>query len=298
MTDEEINQDELHPIAREATRTIEKTPMFTAMNAARYQRQTLIRDIENGNPKLLCYVAGIKAPVDRSDTLGFVDLLHNVTPGDPIDLMLHTPGGDVDAAEKLVTLVRSVAGEQGQLRVIVPDYAKSAGTLMALGANSIVMSDSSELGPIDPQISLKDANGNDVNYSVLTYLNAHQEATQALKDAPDNPAARISFEKFDPTLVRKVSSIRDRARLFAENLLKRRGLNFSKIANDLMDINTYPSHGQMISWEAAQNIGLDVTYLALSDPLWRKYWSLYCHLRLAIESEQRIFESSYVSLVM
>jgi len=92
MTDEEINQDELHPIAREATRTIEKTPMFTAMNAARYQRQTLIRDIENGNPKLLCYVAGIKAPVDRSDTLGFVDLLHNVTPGDPIDLMLHTPG--------------------------------------------------------------------------------------------------------------------------------------------------------------------------------------------------------------
>lgn len=298
MTDNEISQDEPAPSEPQTKRSIEKTPMFTAMNAARYQRQTIIRDIENGNPKLLCYVAGIKAPVDRSDTLGFVDLLHNVTPGDPIDLMLHTPGGDVDAAEKLVTLVRSVAGEQGQLRVIVPDYAKSAGTLMALGANTIVMSDSSELGPIDPQISLKDANGNDVNYSVLTYLNAHEEATQALKDAPDDPAARISFEKFDPTLVRKVRSIQDRARLFAENLLKRRGLNFSKIANDLMDIKTYPSHGQMISWEAARNIGLDVTYLALSDPLWRKYWALYCHLRLAIESEQRIFESSYVSLLM
>ena len=156
----------------------------------------------------------------------------------------------------------------------------------------------SELGPIDPQISVKDINGNDVNHSVLTYLNAYQEATQALKDAPDDPGARISFEKFDPTLVRKFSSIRDRARLFAENLLKRRGLNFSKIASDLMDINTYPSHGQMISWEAAQNIGLNVTYLTLSDPLWRKYWSLYCHLRLAIESEQRIFESSYVSLVI
>lgn len=298
MTDEEMTQDDPPPIAPQPPRAIEKTPMFTAMNAARYQRQTLIRDIETGNPKLLCYVAGIKAPVDRADTLGFVDLLHNVIPGDPIDLMLHTPGGDVDAAEKLVTLVRSVAGEQGQLRVIVPDYAKSAGTLMALGANSIVMSDSSELGPIDPQISLKDINGNDVNHSVLTYLNAYQEATRALKDAPDDPGARISFEKFDPSLVRKFSSIRDRARLFAENLLKRRGLNFSKIASDLMDINTYPSHGQMIGWEAAQNIGLNVTYLALSDPLWRKYWSLYCHLRLAIETEQRIFESSYVSLVM
>jgi hypothetical protein len=212
--------------------------------------------------------------------------------------MLHTPGGDVDAAEKLVTLVRSVAGEQGQVRVIVPDYAKSAGTLMALGANSIVMSDSSELGPIDPQISLKDGHGNEVNHSVLTYLNAYQEAKQALKDFPDDSAARIGFEKFDPTLVRKFSSIRERARLFAENLLKRRGLNFSKIASDLMDINTYPSHGQMIGWEAAQNMGLDVTYITLQDPLWRKYWALYCHLRLAIESEQRIFESSYVSLVI
>jgi hypothetical protein len=298
MTEEEMAEDENLPLAAQSPRRIEKTPMFTAMHAARYQRQTIIRDIEADNPKLLCYVAGIKAPVDRMDTLGFVDLLHNVTPGDPIDLMLHTPGGDVDAAEKLVTMVRSVAGEQGRLRVIVPDYAKSAGTLMALGANSIVMSDSSELGPIDPQTSLKDSNGNDVHHSVLTYLNAYQEAKQALKDAPDDPAARITFEKFDPTMVRKFSSIRDRARLFAENLLKRRGLNFSKIASDLMDINTYPSHGQMISWETAQTIGLDVTHLALSDPLWRKYWSLYCHLRLAIESEQRIFESSYVSLVM
>ncbi|TJW70781.1 MAG: hypothetical protein E5X43_33855, partial [Mesorhizobium sp.] len=135
--------------------------MFTAMNAARYQRQSLIREIEVNHPQLLCYVAGNKAPVDRADTLGFVDMLHNVTPGDPIDLMLHTPGGDVDAAEKLITLVRGAVGEQGQLRVIVPDYAKSAGTLMALGANSIVMSDSSELGPIDPQVSLKDGNGND-----------------------------------------------------------------------------------------------------------------------------------------
>jgi len=297
MTDSGHAEEEPQPIAPQP-RALEKTPMFTAMNAARYQRQTLIREIEDSHPKLLCYVAGNKAPVDRADTLGFVDMLHNVTSGDPIDLMLHTPGGDVDAAEKLITLVRSRTGEQGQLRVIVPDYAKSAGTLMALGANSIVMSDSSELGPIDPQVSLKDGNGNDVIHSVLTYLNAYDEAKQALRDAPDDPANRVIFEKFDPTMVRKYKSVRDRARLFAENLLKRRGANFSKIASELMDINTYPSHGQMIGWEAARIIGLTVEYLPLTDPAWRKYWSLYCHLRLAIESDQRIFESNYVSLVM
>ena len=198
------DEEEPLPIAPQPPRAIEKTPMFTAMNAARYQRQILIRDIEITQPKLLCYITGNKAPVDRADTLGFVDMLHNVNPGDPIDLMLHTPGGDVDAAEKLITLVRSTTGEEGQLRVIVPDYAKSAGTLMALGANTIVMSNSSELGPIDPQVSSKDGNGNDVVYSVLTYLYAYEEATQALREMPEDVASRITFEKFDPTYGPKV----------------------------------------------------------------------------------------------
>lgn len=298
MTDREDEDEGLQSMTQESPAVPKKTPMFTAMHAARYQRQNQIRDIEANHPKLLCYVAGNSAPVDRVDTLGFVDMLHNVTPGDPIDLMLHTPGGDVDAAEKLITLVRSATGEDGQLRIIVPDYAKSAGTLMALGANSIVMSDSSELGPIDPQVSLKDGVGNDVNHSVLTYLNAYEDARQLFLDAPANPVNRITFEKFDPTMVRKFESVRDRARLFAENLLKRRGANFSKIASELMDINTYPSHGQMIGWEAARKIGLTVEYLSPTDSCWRQYWSLYCHQRLAIESNQRIFESDYVSLII
>lgn len=275
-----------------------KSPMFTAIHAARYQRQTLISEIERNQPTLLCYVAGLKAPVDRSDVLGFVDMLHNVKPGTPIDLMLHTPGGDVDAAEKLINILRNVAGEEARLRVIVPDFAKSAGTLMALGASSIVMSDSSELGPIDPQVSLKDGLGNDVIHSVLTYLNAHQVARSEFARNPEDQACRVTFEKFDPTLVRKFEAVKERARMFAENLLKRRGLNFSKITSELMDINQYPSHGQMIGWETAQKIGLNIEYVPLNDPTWEQYWALYCHLRLAIESDQRIFESTYVSLVM
>lgn len=298
MSDSQEGAEEPQPIIRRPPQAIEKTPMFTAMNAARYQRQTLIKDIETENPKLLCYVAGNKAQVDRIDTLGFVDMLHNINRGDPIDLLLHTPGGDVDAAEKLIGLVRSATGEDGQLRVIIPDYAKSAGTLMALGANAIVMSDSSELGPIDPQVSSKDGGGSDVVYSVLTYLNSYDAARKALREAPDDLTARITFEKFDPIIVRKFQSVRDRARSFAENLLKRRGKNFSKIANELMDINKYQSHGQMIGWETASEMGLTIKYMQSIDPVWRKYWSLYCHLRLSIEPEQRIFESNYVSLLL
>lgn len=60
----------------------------------------------------------------------------------------------------------------------------------------------------------------------------------------------------------------------------------------------YPSHGQMIGWEAAKNIGLDIHYVPPTETIWRKYWSLYCHQRLAIESDQRLFESNYVSLIL
>ncbi|WP_208646470.1 hypothetical protein [Mesorhizobium waimense] len=54
----------------------------------------------------------------------------------------------------------------------------------------------------------------------------------------------------------------------------------------------------MIGWEAATEIGLTIEYMPATDVVWRKYWALYCHLRLAIESEQRIFESNYVSLLL
>jgi len=281
-------------------RSYDKTPMFSAMQWQRYVRQGLIREIERDHPAtLICYVAHLQAQVDRTDVLGFVDLLHNVPSGQSVDLLLHTPGGDVDAAEKLIGMVRKKVGDDGMLRVIVPDFAKSAGTLMALGANRIVMSDCSELGPIDPQVVIPDNNGHVAGHSVLGYLNAYTEAKSAFEKDPESPVLQLVFERFDPVVVKKFETIAKRARMFAEDLLKPRGTAYTAIVSKLMDIDQYPSHGQMIGWEAAVEMGLDIEYMPMSDPLWRKYWVLYCHLRLAIpESGQRIFESSYVSLPM
>jgi len=128
--------------------------MFTAIHAARYQRQDLMKEINaREQTNLICYVAGIHTEIDRNDVIGFVDMLHNVRENSPIDLLLHTPGGDVDACEKLIALIHAKTGESS-LRVVIPDMAKSAGTLMAFAAHSIIMSDSSELGMIDPQFCM------------------------------------------------------------------------------------------------------------------------------------------------
>lgn len=115
-----------------------KTPLYEAMHAARYVRQALIKQIEQlTQTTLICYVAP-NSEIDRQDVIAMVDLLHNVVPGSAIDLLLHSPGGNIDAAEKLIALIRKRAGK-AQVRVVIPDYAKSAATLMALGADAILM---------------------------------------------------------------------------------------------------------------------------------------------------------------
>ncbi len=67
----------------------------------------------------------------------------------PIDMVLHTPGGLVLAAEQIAS---ALAAHPGTVRVYVPHYAMSGGTLIALAADEIVMAPSAVLGPVDPQL--------------------------------------------------------------------------------------------------------------------------------------------------
>ncbi len=73
-----------------------------------------------------------------------------LTPDDlPIDLILHTPGGLVLAAEQIA---QALVRHRGKVTVFVPHYAMSGGTLIALAADEIVMDENAVLGPVDPQI--------------------------------------------------------------------------------------------------------------------------------------------------
>jgi ClpP class serine protease len=67
----------------------------------------------------------------------------------PIDLVLHTPGGLVLAAEQIA---RALVEHKGKVTVFVPHYAMSGGTMIALAADEIVMDPNAVLGPVDPQI--------------------------------------------------------------------------------------------------------------------------------------------------
>jgi len=289
---------EAPPSVPAAARLITKTPMFAAMHASRYQRQTLIREIEaQTDATLICYVSGQHCEIEQADTIGFVELLHNVKPGASIDLLLHTSGGDVDAAEKLINLVRARLGKAGRLRVIVPDAAKSAGTLMTLGADEILMSDSSELGMIDPQFVLKDERGNDICTSVVAYLEAFQERSAAVTRDRNDPVAQVLLSHFDPVIVQKFQLYRDRTRDIAMRMLNRQGAASTTISESLMDLRKWKSHNQMIGHEDARELGLNIVYSPPEDPLWQLVWHLYCMQWLEVGKDKKLFESVFVSQV-
>ncbi len=67
----------------------------------------------------------------------------------PIDLILHTPGGLVLAATQIA---KAIHDHPAETRVIVPHYAMSGGTLIALAADKIIMDPHAVLGPVDPQL--------------------------------------------------------------------------------------------------------------------------------------------------
>ena len=151
MTQEPTSTDP-HDLPPDEANT--RTPLFQAVQAARYQRQAIIKQIQTRtHSRLICYVYGGECMIDDDDTMPFADLLHNVPHGKNLDLLLHTKGGNIDAAEKLIRMARSKVGE-AEFRIIVPEFAKSAGTLMVLGADCVVMSDMSELGPNRPADAL------------------------------------------------------------------------------------------------------------------------------------------------
>ena len=281
-----------------------RTPLFQAANAARYQRQDIIKQIQvRTGRRLICYVSGGLYGIGEDDTMPFVDLLHNVRPGEGVELLLHTHGGSIDAAEKLIRMVRSKVG-QAALHIIVPEFAKSAGTLMVLGADCVVMSDMSELGPIDPQIRYIDGDGQVRLQQVQNYLDAYVEHTATLTRDPGNVAAQIMLGKLDPATVKLCEAARDRARQSAEDQLKhgmfRNGGNWTQTASELIDTKRWLSHSQMISWEDARDpqIGLVVEYLDQQSERWQEYWRLYCLQRLAVGDLQKLYESDYASQVI
>lgn len=179
-------------------------------------------------------------------------------------LILHTLGGDADAAYHLGVRLQSCVPEDRKVFMIVPRYAKSAGTLLACAANEVLLTPIAELGPIDPQIHVPET-GRWI--SARAIAGSLRQVIETLREVgiKDPQVVRELLQRIPIVELGHYDSLVDHVQHLAEDLLKRRmfkeepGDVAREVAGKL--VRSYKYHGQVIHVEEAKRIGLKVRTL-------------------------------------
>lgn len=148
--------------------------------------------------------------IDINDSEDVLRAIKLTDPSVPIDLILHTPGGLVLAAEQIAT---ALCRHPAKVTVFVPHYAMSGGTLIALAADEIVMDENAVIGPVDPQVGQQPAASilavveqksiNEISDETLIMADIARKAIRQVKDT----VRRIVSEHHEPDAAEKLADI-------------------------------------------------------------------------------------------
>ncbi|XOB46311.1 MAG: SDH family Clp fold serine proteinase [Candidatus Nealsonbacteria bacterium] len=260
------------------------------------KRQEIIKKIQEEKKeedvKIITYISKYGHPaarIDHNDTKPIDDMLRSIAESQTIELIIHSAGGLAENAKKIVSLIRSNCRN---FKVIVPDAAKSAATIIALGSDKIIMSDTSELGPIDPQIPQPTPRGIMMRPAWTIVKSFNSLIKKALReDGSLNPAYIPILSNFDVSLLKYCEVAIENSKKIAEEYLKNGMLKENpgkagQTAKDLAYAEKYTSHAHLIDYKEAVKLfgGEDVEYIKNTDPLWNLYWELYCRSALFLEN--------------
>ena len=132
----------------------------------------------------------VDSHISIEDSEAVLRAIRLTPPEQPIDLILHTPGGLVLASEQIA---KALVERKGKVTVFIPHYAMSGGTMIALAADEIVMDNNAVLGPVDPQIGGMPA-GSIVNLLAIKNRNNISDEMLILADVAQK--ARVQVANF------------------------------------------------------------------------------------------------------
>jgi len=214
--------------------------------------------------------------INDEDIQGLMEVVFQMK-GDELDLILHSPGGSPEATEAIVSYLRS---KFRHIRVIVPQAAMSAATMLSCAANRIVLGKHSSLGPIDPQIILQTPLGIQM-IPAQAILDQFQRAQEECK----NPQLLNSWlpilSQFGPALLVQCQNAIDLAKGLVEKWLHTYMFESSnqklaiEIAKQLSSHGDFKSHGRHISLDQAQQYGLVVDALEDDHQFQERVLSVY-----------------------
>lgn len=222
--------------------------------------QYLVKLAQYRNRNVVVYYSGWMfrrgaedAFINDRDINAFMEVVHKLDKTKGLDLVLHTPGGEITAAEHIVNYLHSCFSD---IKVIVPQMAMSAGSIISVSCNEIIMGKQSCLGPFDPQL-----NG-------VACQSVIREFNEAKKDIATNPAAlglwQIIVNKYHPTFLYSCEQAVSLTNELANKIFGKVTQDSSKLQelnkafNDNADSKVHTRH---FSKEKLKKLGLNVTTL-------------------------------------
>lgn len=222
-------------------------------------------------------VSGNLLSIGSNDIQGFMTCLNGLK-GDRLDLIIHSPGGSLEATEQLVQYLRA---KYHYIRAIIPQNAMSAATMLACACDEIVMGKQSAIGPIDPQMTLVKQNG------VAHTLPAHSILADFERAKIEIAADKNSANVWIPKLMEIPNGFLDLcqktidlskskvAEWLDTYMFKDDDKKGASIADWLGDFNEHKTHGRPINYQLAQKKGLKITLLENDQELQDKVLSVF-----------------------
>lgn len=222
------------------------------------------------NSKIIAYVTGDRRNMETQIGADVVDIfgkhLESIGKTHRITLILYTLGGDTMATWNIVNLIREYCDE---LEIIVPRKARSSGTIMCLGANKIILTHQSTLGPIDPSLNSPlgtkvKINGQEISLptsveSVKGYFNLAKHEL-GIRTSRDLIQAFLKLsETLNPLLIGDVYRRQGQIKMIAQKLLVYQNCKKKQktsIINFLCSDSG--SHDYAINYTEAKQLGLNV----------------------------------------
>ena len=280
-------------------------PVITRVLAERSQqhptRKSLFLRLEEELQRpVVAYFTSFRYPVavDDSDADMLEGLLQAMDLSNGLALMISSPGGDGVAAERIIKVCRSYSGT-GEFWTIVPGKAKSAATMICLGASKIYMGPASELGPVDPQIIILDDNNVPINMSACHVVDSFNNLFQeAVKEKGRLEPYLQQLAKYDASIIAHYKSMIALSKDISIKALSSGMMN--KLSESQIEENikvfltpeTTKAHGRPIFRDIASATGLTIENIDTKDDLGRSIYELYIRAKFFVNSEvSKLIES-------
>ena len=196
--------------------------------------------------------------ITDDDKNSFMLCIHEMDRSKGLDLILHTPGGNIAATESLVTYLRAMFGND--IRAIVPQIAMSAGTMIACSCSEIVMGKHSSLGPVDP------------HFGGIPALGVLAEIKRAYEDIRTDPVYAHVWSpilaRLTPSFVQQCEWAVERSKEFVKEALSANMLRGGRktarekkvqaIVDKLTDLSENKGHDRHFHVQDCEDMGLKI----------------------------------------